>query len=141
MCSPGRAGWLMLDSETCFAGPDLAMRTCYCPLATCMQTTSGHYQCMYTSLTIAIAVVLVVLWLSGLAVYWYASTTIDDASLKSVRPQHKLSRVSDVLFGVYHASDLADLPPPPSMPPVAASEKTALVGAASGMSKTGHGTF
>jgi hypothetical protein len=134
MCSVGRSGWLMLDSESCFLGADLAMRSCFCPLTTCTETTTGRFQCMYTSLTVTIAVTLVVLWLSGIACYWYASWKLDDESLKPQR-QHG-GRVSDVLFGVYHASsDHGDhAHPDQAQQP---TELTSLVAA----KPAGHGTF
>ena len=128
----------MLDSDACFVGPDLILRSCYCPMSSCMETVTGAHQCMYTGTTIAIAIFAVTLWFCGIGVYWYASSSIDDESLLPQRAQS--SKINDVLFGVYHASDhgtVADTGPAAAASP---TEATSLVAAGSAKA-TSHGTF
>jgi hypothetical protein len=95
---------LFTDAEYCFVGRDLSLYACWCPFSTCV-TTVGSSHCEFTSLTLVIAVLMIVVGSAGLAAYFLASNSLSDILTKrdSMRGA-SVHCYRDALFGVYQAS-------------------------------------
>lgn len=92
------------DAEFCFLGADLRRFSCWCPISTCGVDAYGNPTCHFTTFTIFLCIVGIVLGAAGVLTYLHAASEYHDLHMKEVQ-QAGTHRYRDVLFGVYHVSN------------------------------------
>lgn len=81
-CSAGHGSSFFTDAPACYAGPDLRLRQCICPITTCTATAYG-YSCQLTSEVIALCGLLLAIWIIASCAYVYVSNYIGVLELES----------------------------------------------------------